>query len=135
MITRLSDIDRSTVRSFAFLTAGVLSGLFGAVFPWLFGYPWPAWPWITSFVLAFWGLLHPASMRPLYQGWMKAARLLGIVNSYVIFTAVFIVVITPVGIVMRLLGHDPLTRRTLPHESSYRKKSNARSHGHMEKPY
>jgi len=41
------------------------------------------------------------------------------VLSYVIMGTLFYLIITPVGLVMRLIGHDPLNRRFEPDAESY----------------
>ena len=50
-------------------------------------------------------------------GWMKLAAALGYVNSRVLLSAMFFLVMTPVGATRRLLGHDPLERRGSPRQS------------------
>jgi hypothetical protein len=62
-------------------------------------------------VLGLTGMLWAAGARGFYKGWMKAAAVLGYVNSRIILSAVFYLIFTPVGIVTRLLGRDPLNRR------------------------
>lgn len=43
--------------------------------------------------------------------WWKLAMVLGYVNARVILTIAFAIVLTPVGLVWRLTGHDPLARK------------------------
>jgi hypothetical protein len=53
-----------------------------------------------------------AGARWFHARWMKLAHALGYVNSRIILTAVYFVVITPIGALRRMLGRDPLDRRT-----------------------
>ena len=55
--------------------------------------------------------------RRLYDWWMKFARLLGKVNTVVLLTLVYVVVVGPVALVFRVLGKDLLDRRTEKGES------------------
>jgi hypothetical protein len=55
--------------------------------------------------------LQPAWLRPLARGWGRAGHALGWVNSRVLLTLLFVVVLCPVGAIARLLGSDPLGRR------------------------
>ena len=55
-------------------------------------------------------LLIPTRLGPLERAWMGFARLLSKVTTPVFMAVVFFAVITPIGLVMRLLGHRPLTR-------------------------
>ena len=61
-------------------------------------------------------LLVLAVVRPSWlQGprrlWMGLAHVLGAVNTRLLLTMVFFTVFTPVGLLGRLLGWDPLNRR------------------------
>jgi hypothetical protein len=64
------------------------------------------------------GLLVPPAARAFHAAWMKFAEGLGHVNSRVLLTLMYYVAVTPYGIVSRLVGRDPLGRRT-PRGDSY----------------
>jgi hypothetical protein len=72
-----------------------------------------AWPWLlgvaTFFLLT--GLFLHFVLRPIYIGWMKFAFLLGWVNTRLILGVFFYVILTPIGLIMRLFGRDPLHRK------------------------
>ena len=55
------------------------------------------------------GLLVPRVLGPVERGWMRFAEMLGRINTRIILTILYCVVITPVGIIRRWLG-DPLDR-------------------------
>ncbi|MDT5268881.1 MAG: hypothetical protein QOH49_1067 [Acidobacteriota bacterium] len=57
------------------------------------------------------GLLVPPAARAFHLAWMRFAMLLGHVNSRVLLTLMYYLVVTPYGIVTRLVGRDPLRRR------------------------
>ena len=57
------------------------------------------------------GLLVPPAARAFHTAWMRFAVLLGHVNSRVLLTLVYYLVVTPYGVVTRLVGRDPLRRR------------------------
>jgi hypothetical protein len=63
------------------------------------------------------GLLVPPAARAFHTAWMKFAALLGHVNSRVLLTLMYYLVVTPYGIVTRLVGRDPLRRRGAKAES------------------
>jgi hypothetical protein len=63
------------------------------------------------------GLLVPPAARAFHTAWMRFAVLLGHVNSRVLLTLVYYLVVTPYGIVTRLVGRDPLRRRAAKGES------------------
>jgi glucan phosphoethanolaminetransferase (alkaline phosphatase superfamily) len=53
----------------------------------------------------------PAAARWFHKWWMTLAAMLGYVNSRILLSAMFYLVLTPIGMVLRLLGHDALERR------------------------
>jgi len=54
------------------------------------------------------GLLLPAILKPIRVVWLKFAEILGWVMNRVILTLTFIVIMTPVGIVLKLMRKDIL---------------------------
>lgn len=61
-----------------------------------------------SALLLVTGLLFPTLLRPLEWFWMKLALVMGIVVTNVLLTLVFLIGVTLTGLVMRMLGKDPL---------------------------
>ncbi|MFQ5847549.1 MAG: SxtJ family membrane protein [Candidatus Methylomirabilales bacterium] len=62
-------------------------------------------------VLAGLALSAPGLLGPVHRVWMRGAHALGEFNTRVLLGLVYYLVITPMGVVMRLLGRDPLDRR------------------------
>ena len=55
------------------------------------------------------GYIIPIALKPLYFVWMIIAIILGWVMTRVILSIVFYLVITPIGIITRILGEDFLS--------------------------
>jgi len=53
----------------------------------------------------------PLVFRPASVVWFGVSHVLGTVMSKVLLTAVFYLIVTPIGVVRRLLGHDSLRLR------------------------
>jgi hypothetical protein len=53
----------------------------------------------------------------LWQGWKKLAHVLGIVNTKILLTVTYLVIIAVVAIISRLSGADLLDRRMKPRQS------------------
>lgn len=53
----------------------------------------------------------PPLRRPMFIGWMCLAMPIGAVVSIVLLALTYYLVITPVGLLVRLFSHDPMTRR------------------------
>jgi hypothetical protein len=56
------------------------------------------------------GCAAPAAIRPVYLGWMGAVFPIAWLMSHAILAVVFYFVFTPVGLLMRALGRDPMKR-------------------------
>lgn len=61
-------------------------------------------------VLIVGGLLLPAQLGPVYRAWMGLAHLMSKITTPLFLGIVFYVVLTPVGLLMRLFGSGPLPR-------------------------
>ena len=111
------DSSRPKVRNFGFLF-GALCLALSAYYYFKGG---PAWPWLlalaAAFVLA--GLFASPVLRPLYVAWMLFAFVLGWINTRILLGVFFYVVMTPVGVVLRLTGKDLLDRRLDRSAKSY----------------
>ena len=70
-------------------------------------------------VSGLFSLVFPKANLPIYLGLTIAAFPIGFVLSYVIMGTLFYVVIAPIGLVMRLFGHDPMERRIQRDAKSY----------------
>ncbi len=64
-------------------------------------------------------LLRPALLRFVQRPLALGAALLGVVNATLLLTLVFFLWVTPVALLRRLRGHDPLCRRREPGATSY----------------
>jgi len=108
------------LREFGLVVGGLIMLLFSWLLPALHGHPpaiWPAWIGLPLFVL---GLIAPRCLRQPYRAWMALGHGLGWINGHLILGLVYVLVLLPIALVMRLLGHDPLRRRWDPKASSYR---------------
>lgn len=61
-------------------------------------------------VLLVLGLAQPRLLKWPSAVWWKFAMILGHVNARVILTLAFAIVLTPLGLLWRLIGKDPLAR-------------------------
>jgi hypothetical protein len=59
-------------------------------------------------MLALAGLLVPTHLGPIQRVWMALATAISKVTTPIIMGAVYFLVITPVGLLMRLLGRNPV---------------------------
>ena len=62
-------------------------------------------------VLLIAGVTRPSLLRYPSAAWWAFARVLGYVNARVILTVAFVLVLTPMSMIWRLIGRDPLKQR------------------------
>lgn len=65
------------------------------------------------------GAMVPALMRLVFVGLSYAAFPIGWVVSHLVLLLLFLAVMTPIGWLIRLFGHDPMQRRFDRQTSSY----------------
>lgn len=136
---RSLDTSKRSLRSFGYVVGLVLIGI-AAVVLWRHDWaPIPAVYWLGGIggTLVVLGLLVPSVLRPVYRVWMALAVVLGFVMTRVLLTTVFFTVLTPIGLLMRLFGKDPMHRTLNPSAPSYwiKKAYADESPGRLEKYY
>jgi hypothetical protein len=67
----------------------------------------------------FLGMWAPGGLRGIYRVWMGLAVVLGYFMSRIILSLLFYLVVTPIGLAMRLMGKDMLNRKWDPNADSY----------------
>ena len=88
--------------------------IFFSVIGWLTTHAWkPFFLWLGIIGLGvgvlFW--LLPMIARPFYIVWYALACCIGLVVGNVLFSAFYYLVLTPMGLIMRLAGRDPLRKK------------------------
>jgi hypothetical protein len=79
------------------------------------------WPWTTGLAALFLaaGLLRPSVLRPLNVAWLRFGLLLQKFVNPIVMAVLFYGTVLPTGLVMRLLGKDPLRLKRQPDADSY----------------
>jgi hypothetical protein len=131
----IPELDRKGLREFGLVTGGIVGALFGLFFPWLLERPVPRWPWVIFGALGLTALAAPLALRPVYKWWMKFGLLMSRITTPIIMGIVFYIVLTPMGLIMRLAGKDYMARRRDRNVASYRVKSVAHPPNRVEKPF
>ncbi len=75
--------------------------------------------WALAVIVPIIGWLAPAFMRLVFLGMSFAAFPIGWVVSHVVMALVYYLIFTPCGLIMRVVGYDPMTRRTDDAAESY----------------
>lgn len=78
---------------------------------------------IISSIFFMAAFMAPEVLKPVYIIWMKLALILSWINTRIILLIIFYLLFAPVGIILRLLGRDPLDRKIEKNKESYWKKN------------
>ena len=123
-------VDVKQLRHFGYLVGGIF-GLIG-LWPLVWRQENPRlWALALTVLLVVPALLAPRILAPVYRVWMRLGEVLAWINTRIILGVVFYGVVTPIGLVMRLTGRDPMRRRFEPTGDSYRVRSVPRPATHM----
>lgn len=131
----IPELDRKGLRKFGMTTGAVFVVVFGLFFPWILDRSWPSWPWMVAAPLWVLALVHPPSLRLIYLGWMHFGLLASRVTTPLVLGIVFFLVISPMALIGRLLGKDPLQRALDPNHESYRVRTTKSPPEKLEKPF
>lgn len=80
---------------------------------------WCVYPFIAAAALLLPALLFPGLLKPLHRFWMTLGLCMGWVVTGVLMVVLFYAVVTPIGLLMRLRGRDPLKRNFDRNADSY----------------
>jgi len=79
-----------------------------AIYPLTSGGELKYWSIILSLIFLILGILKSKILTPLNKLWFKFGLLLGSIISPIVMGIVFFIVITPIALIMRILGKDLL---------------------------
>ncbi len=111
LLKELNEIPNSPrdMRKFG-ITMAVILGLIAGLLFWRGREHWVYFGGAAAFFLVF-GLALPGALKPIHKVWMGLALVMGAVMSRVILTVLFFLVITPLGVIIRLTGKDLLDKK------------------------
>jgi hypothetical protein len=132
----MSDRSYAIERNFG-LVVGAAFAAFGGWWLWRGKFLQVA-PYVLALglLLVLLGLIWPRALVVPNRLWMGLAAGMSFVMTRVILTAVFFLLVTPIGLLRRMFGGDPLQRRGAPSESYWRPYQSRQSDPrHFEKMY
>jgi hypothetical protein len=89
---------------------GILWLIFGILFRGLL---------IAASIFAVLAAISPGILLPINRIWMAFAGRIGALNNFLILGLVYYIAIFPVGLLMRLIGRDPMQRKIDPNAQTY----------------
>lgn len=114
---RVEEIERGSARGFGIIVTVVLSVI--AVYQaWSGGSLWPYWA-AAAGLLAGVTLLVPGVLAPFNRLWMKLALALSKALNPIVMALLFFGIVLPTGLILRMLGKDPLRLKWRREAASY----------------
>ena len=121
----MNDIKISSNRSFGIVFFVVF--LLIALYPLIYNGEIRLWSLLISFIFLILGLLNSKVLTPLNKIWFKFGILLGKIVSPIILGVIFFFVVTPIGLIMRILGKDLLNLKFNANKSYWIEKRGPKS--------
>lgn len=124
-------MDKKDLRNFGLVLAVVMLLL------WLVFRPALAWQWLVGIeaIVVLAALLLPVILRPVHWLLSKLSLAISKVLNPLILATVFYLVVTPMGVTMRLFGYDPMAMKREAENGSYRKTADKHTSEHFERPF
>ena len=120
IVSSLLEVGRKELRSF---------GIVFALFLLIFGYfIFPYWFELDkkiavvgiSLIIAIMGFLQPRVLIIVYVPWMLLGQILGYINSRILLVVVYYALLVPTGLILKMIGKDPLAKKMDSSITSYR---------------
>ncbi len=105
-----SHISKKQLRDFGFLIGFGFPIIIGLIIPFLFGHDFKSWTFYFAIPSLFFGLLKPGLLLYPYKLWMLLGEVLGWINSKLILSIVFFLILIPISLLMKCFGYDPLRK-------------------------
>lgn len=125
---------RSELRNFGLVLGGLFAAFFGLL-PLIRHHTLHTWPWCLACVLWILALARPSMLSYLHVAWTRLGWALGWINTRIVLTIIYTVLVVPIGTVMRLWGRDRMGQRFDREIASYRVSSRKRSAQDLEHPF
>ena len=89
-----------------------------AVFPLLHEGSVRIWSIIISLIFLLLAIIRPKTLSPLNYLWFKFGNFIGMIISPLVMGIIFFAVVTPIGLLMRIIGKD-LLNKNFNNKNSY----------------
>ena len=113
----MDKIKISTNRNFGLVFFIVF--LIVSIWPLINGEPVRIWSSIISLIFLILGLMNSKLLTPLNKLWFKFGMILGAIVAPIVMGIVFFLIITPIGLFMKIIGKDLLKKKFDKKKTTY----------------
>lgn len=103
--------SKKILREFGIIVGLILPIIFGFLLPFIFNHDFRIWTLFVGSTLIITGIIKPNLLYFPYLIWMKIGLILGWINSRIIFSLIFIFVLNPIAIILKIIRYDPLNKK------------------------
>jgi len=128
-------LDRLELKKFGWIMCLGFTFFIGLLIPLIFHKSFHAWPFVISGIFIFFSYFSPGALRLIYVPWMFLSSIIGFINTRILLFIVFYFVITPIAIILDLIGKDAMQRQLQVETHSYRKRRAESDSQHMERMF
>ena len=121
----MDDIKIGSNRSFGIVFFIVF--LIISLYPIIYNGDLRSWSLVVALIFLILGLINSKILTPLNKLWFKFGILLGKIVSPLIMGIIFFLVVTPIGLIMKLFGKDVLNLRYNNNKSYWIEKNGPKS--------
>ena len=121
----MADVKIGSNRSFGIVFFIVF--LLIAIYPLINNEDIRIWSLLVSLIFLVLGLINSNILSPLNKLWFKFGIFLGKIISPLVMGIIFFLVVTPIGLIMRLIGKDVLNLRYNDYKSYWIEKTGPKS--------
>ncbi len=115
----IKSTSKKQLREFGLIIGFGVPIIIGCLIPLLSGHGFRLWSLWVGFPSIILGILKPSLLSYPYKVWMAIGFALGWINSRLILGLVYLIILQPIAIVMKIFGYDPLKKKK-SNEKSYR---------------
>lgn len=122
------------LRQFGVIVGGVFLGV--GLWPWVWDGTSPRlWALGLGAALSVFGAVCPSVLKPVHKGWMFIGHTLGWINTRIILGLFFYAMLTPMGVLARMLGKDFMHMRSDSDAETYRVSKLPRASTHFQRQF
>ena len=104
-------VSKKQLREFGILIGLILPLLIGWILPAISGHLFRVWTIWVGLPFLILGIIKPKLLQNPYHIWMQFGYALGWLNSRIILGSIFIFVLQPISLIMRVFSYDPLRKK------------------------
>ena len=114
------NVSEKHLREFGLLVGIIFPVFIGWLIPAMNGHIFRTWTLCVGIPFFILGIIKPSILIIPYKSWMKLGNVLGWINSHIILGLVFLLILQPIALIMKITGYDPLKKNKNIYKKSYR---------------